>query len=63
MIKGKDFKIGIISYLAIIFLISIVVFIGGILKKNRLAIIISAVIGLVIIAFLLFLIFVLIPAM
>lgn len=54
---------GITTYLAILFLISLIVFIVGGLKKNKLAVIISAVIGLVIIAFLLFLIFILIPAM
>ena len=54
---------GITSCLVIIFLVAIVVFIGGILKKNKLAIIVSGILGLVIIAFLLFLIFILIPAM
>lgn len=54
---------GITINLAIVFLVAVGVFIGGILKKNKLAIIISALIGLVIIAFFLFLIFILIPAM
>lgn len=54
---------GITTYLVILFLISLIVFIVGGLKKNKLAVIISVVIGLVIIAFLLFLIFILIPAM
>ena len=54
---------GITAYLVIIFLAATAVFIGGILKKNKLAVIISAVIGVIIIAFFLFLIFILIPSM